>query len=182
MKLVPDFLVNIFKYLKNKKKLLQPPNPYNKTDIYVVRVKNSSKEIQDVVLFGGVDSYEKTNNNGCIDGCIFIDSPITNTSYKIILWSSILRPFVIGYTQVYCEEEDSINLITLNSRDAFGNYLMRTLIATPSKNQVHKSIRVFDQKFSVDAFTSLTFKIPAEQTMLFYFFEEKINFKKNEKF
>jgi hypothetical protein len=146
--------------------------PYN-AQIYIVRVKNTSKESIDVVLFGGVDNYEKTNMYGCVDGGVFIDCPISTTSYKDILWSSMLRPFVVEYMQVNCDEEDSLKYVTLNTRDAFGTTLRRLLMPNPTINQVHKNIKEFNQDFRVDGFTSLTFNMPPESTLIYYFAEKK---------
>jgi len=146
--------------------------PYN-VQPYIVRVKNTSKESKDVVLFGGVDNWLITADSmyGCVDG-VFIDCPISTTSYNDILWSSMLRPFVVEYTQVYCEEEDALKYLTLNKRDAFGNTLSRLFMPNPSQNQVHKNIKEFNQDFSVDGFTSLTFNMQPESTMIYYFFEK----------
>ena len=163
----------IVKWLKSFIKPKAPIDkkiPYN-PQIYIVRVKNTSKESIDVVLFGGVDNYEKTNMY--VDGGVFIDCPISTTSYKDILWSSMLRPFVVEYMQVNCEEEDSLKYVTLNTRDAFGSTLRRLLMPNPSQNQVHKNIKEFNQDFSVDGFTSLTFNMPPKSTMIYYFFQKK---------
>ena len=167
--------MKILKWLKSfiKLKVKVPVRkgiPYN-AQIYIVRVKNTSKESIDVVLFGGVDNYEKTNMY--VDGGVFIDCPISTTSYKDILWSSMLKPFVVEYTQVYCDDEDALKHITLNTRDALGNTLSRLFMPNPSQNQVHKNIKEFNEEFSVDGFTSLTFKMPPESTMIYYFAEKK---------
>jgi hypothetical protein len=154
------------KYIENNK---QP---------YIVRVENTSNESKDVVLFGALDNYEKTNSDGCIDNDgVFIDCTIPNTSYKDILWTSALIPFLVGYTQVYCKG-GTLNSITTKDRDAYGNNLTLLLRPNETKNQVIKNILEFNQKFRVDGFTSINFTIPSKSTMIFYFFEKKYFLKK----
>lgn len=179
----------IIKWLKSFIKPKAPIRkniPYN-VQPYIVRVKNTSKESKDVTLFGAIEGLTYAANDVGVsidwlitadsmygvDGGVFIDCPIPTTSYKDILWSSMLKPFVVEYTQVYCDEEDALKHITLNTRDALGNTVRCLFMPNPSQNQVHKNIKEFNEEFSVNGFTSLTFNMPSESTMIYYFFEKK---------
>jgi hypothetical protein len=91
---------------------------------------------------------------------ITISSAIANVSYQQFLYQSMNQPFSVGLTYIESVGGASNQItqtFTLNTQDANGNQLLRTIVPTIDPYQQQSSIVAVKQLYSIDGFTKLTF-------------------------
>lgn len=90
---------------------------------------------------------------------ITISSAISNVNYQQFLYQSMNQPFSVGLTYIESVAVTSqiTQTFTLNTQDANGNQLLRTIVPTIDPYQQQNSIVAIKQLYSIDGFTKLTF-------------------------
>ena len=132
---------------------------------YIITISNVSNSA--VSNFDVLGAYTYLNNAGfgtvqagslTISG-VTISSAIANVNYQQFLYQSMNQPFSVGLTYI-----ESINVstqitqtFTLNTQDANGNQLLRTIVPTIDPYQQQSTIVAIKQLYSIDGFTKLTF-------------------------
>jgi len=91
---------------------------------------------------------------------ITISSAIANVNYQQFLYQSMNQPFSVGLTYIESVSGASNQVtqtFTLNTQDANGNQLLRTIVPTIDPYQQQSTIVAVKQLYSIDGFTKLTF-------------------------
>jgi len=91
---------------------------------------------------------------------ITISSAIANVNYQQFLYQSMNQPFSVGLTyleSVGGQSNQITQTFTLNTQDANGNQLLRTIVPTIDPYQQQSTIVAIKQLYSIDGFTKLTF-------------------------
>lgn len=90
---------------------------------------------------------------------ITISSAISNVNYQQFLYQSMNQPFSVGLTYIESLSVASqiTTTFTLNTQDANGNQLLRTIVPTIDPYQQQNTIVAVKQLYSIDGFTKLTF-------------------------
>jgi hypothetical protein len=91
---------------------------------------------------------------------ITISSAIANVNYQQFLYQSMNQPFSVGLTYLESVAGSSTQIsqtFTLNTQDANGNQLLRTIVPTIDPYQQQSTIVAVKQLYSIDGFTKLTF-------------------------
>ena len=91
---------------------------------------------------------------------ITISSAIANVNYQQFLYQSMTQPFSVGLTYIESISGASAQIsqtFTLNTQDANGNQLLRTIVPTIDPYQQQSTIVAVKQLYSIDGFTKLTF-------------------------
>ena len=91
---------------------------------------------------------------------ITISSAIANVNYQQFLYQSMNQPFSVGLTYIESVGGSSSQVsqtFTLNTQDANGNQLLRTIVPTIDPYQQQSTIVAIKQLYSIDGFTKLTF-------------------------
>jgi hypothetical protein len=129
---------------------------------YIITISNASAAA--VASFDVLGAYTYINNAGFSNGSltisgVTISSAISNVNYQQFLYQSMNQPFSVGLTYI-----ESINVstqitqtFTLNTQDANGNQLLRTIVPTIDPYQQQSTIVAIKQLYSIDGFTKLTF-------------------------
>lgn len=104
-----------------------------------------------------------TSGNLVVTGTGFgitISSAIANVNYQQFLYQSMNQPFSVGLTYIESTGGPSSQItstFTLNTQDANGNQLLRTIVPTIDPYQQQSTIVAIKQLYSIDGFTKLTF-------------------------
>jgi hypothetical protein len=99
-------------------------------------------------------------NTGASGFSITVSSAITNVNYQQFLYQSMTQPFSVGLTYIETVSGSSAQVttpITLNTQDANGNQMLRTIIPVIDPYQQQSTIVAIKQLYSIDGFTKLTF-------------------------
>ena len=90
-----------------------------------------------------------------------VTSAISNVTYQQFLYQSMTQPFSVGLTYIESVSPSSsaqiTQPITLNTQDANGNQMLRTIVPTVDPYQQQTTIVAVKQLYSIDGFTKLTF-------------------------
>jgi len=90
-----------------------------------------------------------------------VSSAIANVNYQQFLYQSMNQPFQVGLT--YVEAVSSANSsqittpMTLNTQDANGNQMLRTIVPVIDPYQQQLTIVAVKQLYAIDGFTKITF-------------------------
>jgi len=130
---------------------------------YIITISNASATVVD--NFDVLGAYTYLNNSGFVNGSLTIDgvtisSSITNVNYQQFLYQSMNQPFSVGLTYIENVSGSSSQItqtFTLNTQDANGNQLLRTIVPTIDPYQQQSTIVAVKQLYSIDGFTKLTF-------------------------
>jgi len=104
-----------------------------------------------------------TSGNLVVTGTGFgitISSAIANVNYQQFLYQSMNQPFSVGLTYIESvggQSNQITQTFTLNTQDANGNQLLRTIVPTIDPYQQQSTIVAIKQLYSIDGFTKLTF-------------------------
>jgi len=133
---------------------------------YIITVSNASATA--VSSFDVLGAYTYINSatgwsNGSLTlSGITISSAISNVTYQQFLYQSMNQPFSVGLT--YIEGTSGItssSQITtpfqLNTQDANGNQMLRTIVPTIDPYQQQTTIVAVKQLYAIDGFTKITF-------------------------
>lgn len=91
---------------------------------------------------------------------ITVSSAITNVTYQQFLYQSMNQPFQVGLTYIESVAGSSAQVttpLTLNTQDANGNQMLRTIIPVIDPYQQQSTIVAVKQLYAIDGFTKLTF-------------------------
>jgi hypothetical protein len=130
---------------------------------YIITISNASATA--VSNFDVLGAFTYINNNGFSNGSltisgVTISSSITNVTYQQFLYQSMQQPFSVGLTYIESTSGTSSQIsqtFTLNTQDANGNQLLRTIVPTIDPYQQQSTIVAVKQEYSIDGFTKLTF-------------------------
>jgi hypothetical protein len=105
---------------------------------------------------------------------ITISSAIANVNYQQFLYQSMNQPFSVGLTYIESvggQSNQITQTFTLNTQDANGNQLLRTIVPTIDPYQQQSTIVAIKQLYSIDGFTKLTFaQIGASSVFRIHFY------------
>jgi len=131
---------------------------------YIITVSNASASA--VSNFDVLGAYTYINNTGFSNGSLTINgvtisSAISNVTYQQFLYQSMNQPFSVGLTYIESITTGVSGQITqtftLNTQDANGNQMLRTIVPTIDPYQQQSTIVAVKQLYSIDGFTKLTF-------------------------
>lgn len=130
---------------------------------YIITISNASANV--ISNFDVLGAFTYINNSGFANGSltisgVTISSALTNVTYQQFLYQSMNQPFSVGLTYIEKISGTATQVtetITLNTQDANGNQLLRTIIPTIDPYQQQSSIVAVKQMYSIDGFTKLTF-------------------------
>lgn len=130
---------------------------------YIITISNASATA--VSNFDVLGAYTYIGNAGFSGGSltisgVTISSAISNVNYQQFLYQSMNQPFAVGLTYIESVSGASSQItqvFTLNTQDANGNQLLRTIVPTIDPYQQQSTIVAVKQLYSIDGFTKLTF-------------------------
>ena len=130
---------------------------------YILTVSNASAAA--VSNFDVLGAFTYIGNAGFANGSltvngVTISSAISNVNYQQFLYQSMQQPFSVGLTYIESVSGSSSQItqtFTLNTQDANGNQLLRTIVPTIDPYQQQSTIVAVKQLYSIDGFTKLTF-------------------------
>jgi hypothetical protein len=130
---------------------------------YILTVSNASAAA--VSNFDVLGAFTYIGNGGFANGSltisgVTISSAISNVNYQQFLYQSMQQPFSVGLTYIESVSGSSAQItqtFTLNTQDANGNQLLRTIVPTIDPYQQQSTIVAVKQQYSIDGFTKLTF-------------------------
>jgi len=130
---------------------------------YILTVSNASAA--SVSNFDVLGAFTYIGNAGFANGSltisgVTISSAISNVNYQQFLYQSMQQPFSVGLTYIESVSGSSAQItqtFTLNTQDANGNQLLRTIVPTIDPYQQQSTIVAVKQQYSIDGFTKLTF-------------------------
>jgi len=129
---------------------------------YIITISNASAT--SVSNFDVLGAYTYINSTGFSNGSltlsgVTISSAISNVNYQQFLYQSMNQPFSVGLTYI-----ESVNVatqitqtFTLNTQDANGNQMLRTIVPTIDPYQQQSTIVAVKQLYAIDGFTKITF-------------------------
>jgi hypothetical protein len=144
---------------------------------YIITISNASATA--VSNFDVLGAYTYIGNTGFSGGSltisgVTISSAISNVNYQQFLYQSMNQPFSVGLTYIESVSGASSQItqvFTLNTQDANGNQLLRTIVPTIDPYQQQSTIVAVKQLYSIDGFTKLTFnQIGASVTFRVHFY------------
>ncbi len=130
---------------------------------YIITISNASATA--VSNFDVLGAYTYIGNAGFTNGSltisgVTISSAISNVNYQQFLYQSMNQPFAVGLTYIESVSGSSSQItqtFTLNTQDANGNQLLRTIVPTIDPYQQQSTIVAVKQLYNIDGFTKLTF-------------------------
>lgn len=129
---------------------------------YIITISNASASVVNNFDVLGAYTYlgsTFTNGSLTISG-VTISSAISNVNYQQFLYQSMNQPFSVGLTYIELVSGSSSQItqtFTLNTQDANGNQLLRTIVPTIDPYQQQSTIVAVKQLYSIDGFTKITF-------------------------
>ena len=139
---------------------------------YILTVSNASATA--VQGFDVLGAFTYIGNAGFVNGSltisgVTISSAISNVNYQQFLYQSMNQPFSVGLTYIESVAGSSSQItqtFTLNTQDANGNQLLRTIVPTIDPYQQQSTIVAVKQLYSIDGFTKLINAVTAEPLYL----------------
>lgn len=143
---------------------------------YIITVSNASATA--VSNFDVLGAYTYIGNAGFSNGSltisgVTISSSISNVNYQQFLYQSMMQPFSVGLTYIEAITATASQVtqtFTLNTQDANGNQLLRTIVPTIDPYQQQSTIVAIKQLYSIDGFTKLTFATVAQGSFRIHFY------------
>jgi len=130
---------------------------------YIITVSNASATaVSSFDIFGAytyINSTGFTNGSLTLNG-VTISSAISNVNYQQFLYQSMNQPFSVGLTYIESVSGSSAQIsqtFTLNTQDANGNQMLRTIVPTIDPYQQQSTIVAVKQLYSIDGFTKITY-------------------------
>jgi hypothetical protein len=129
---------------------------------YIITISNASASaVNNFDVLGAYTYLGNTFTNGSLTiSGITISSAISNVNYQQFLYQSMNQPFSVGLTYIELVSGSSSQItqtFTLNTQDANGNQLLRTIVPTIDPYQQQSTIVAVKQLYSIDGFTKITF-------------------------
>lgn len=130
---------------------------------YIITISNASATA--VSNFDVLGAYTYINSTGFSNGNltlsgVTISSAISNVNYQQFLYQSMNQPFSVGLTYIESVSGSSSQVtqtFTLNTQDANGNQMLRTIVPTIDPYQQQSTIVAVKQLYAIDGFTKITF-------------------------
>jgi len=130
---------------------------------YIITISNASATA--VSNFDVLGAYTYIGNAGFSGGSltisgVTISSAIANVSYLQFLYQSMNQPFSVGLTYIESTSGTASQItstFTLNTQDANGNQMLRTIVPTIDPYQQQSTIVAVKQLYAIDGFTKITF-------------------------
>jgi len=130
---------------------------------YIITISNASATA--VSNFDVLGAYTYIGNTGFSNGSltisgVTISSAIANVNYQQFLYQSMQQPFSVGLTYIENVSGSASQItttFTLNTQDANGNQMLRTIVPTIDPYQQQSTIVAVKQLYAIDGFTKLTF-------------------------
>lgn len=130
---------------------------------YIITISNASATV--VSNFDVLGAYTYINSTGFSNGSltlsgVTISSAISNVNYQQFLYQSMNQPFSVGLTYIESVSGSSSQItqtFTLNTQDANGNQMLRTIVPTIDPYQQQSTIVAVKQLYAIDGFTKITF-------------------------
>lgn len=130
---------------------------------YIITISNASATA--VSNFDVLGAYTYINSTGFSNGSltlsgVTISSAISNVNYQQFLYQSMNQPFSVGLTYIESVSGASSQVtqtFTLNTQDANGNQMLRTIVPTIDPYQQQSTIVAVKQLYAIDGFTKITF-------------------------
>lgn len=130
---------------------------------YILTISNASAT--SVSNFDVLGAYTYINSTGFANGSltlsgVTISSAISNVNYQQFLYQSMNQPFSVGLTYIESVSGTSSQVtqtFTLNTQDANGNQMLRTIVPTIDPYQQQSTIVAVKQLYAIDGFTKITF-------------------------
>ena len=130
---------------------------------YIITISNASATA--VSNFDVLGAYTYIGNAGFSGGSltisgVTISSAIANVNYQQFLYQSMNQPFSVGLTYIESVSGTSSQItqtFTLNTQDANGNQMLRTIVPTIDPYQQQSTIVAVKQLYAIDGFTKITF-------------------------
>jgi len=144
---------------------------------YIITISNASATA--VNGFDVLGAYTYIGNAGFSNGSLTINgvtisSAISNVNYQQFLYQSMNQPFSVGLTyieSIVAPSSQITQTFTLNTQDANGNQLLRTIVPLIDPYQQQSTIVAVKQLYNIDGFTKLTFStIQASVVFRVHFF------------
>lgn len=129
---------------------------------YIITISNASASVvSNFDVLGAYTYLGSTFTNGSLTlSGVTISSAISNVNYQQFLYQSMNQPFSVGLTYIELVSGSSSQItqtFTLNTQDANGNQLLRTIVPTIDPYQQQSTIVAVKQLYSIDGFTKITF-------------------------
>lgn len=145
------------------RQLMADANNSPQSQPYIITISNASASA--VSNFDVLGAYTYINNAGFSNGSltisgVTISSAISNVTYQQFLYQSMNQPFSVGLTYIESVSGTSAQVsqtFTLNTQDANGNQMLRTIVPTIDPYQQQSTVVAVKQLYSIDGFTKLTF-------------------------
>jgi len=151
--------------------------PAAQSQPYIITISNASAVA--VSNFDVLGAYTYINaggwSNGSLTvGAVTISSAISNVTYQQFLYQSMTQPFSVGLTYIQSVTGSTAQItetFVLNTKDANGNQMLRTIVPIIDPYQQQQGIVAVKQLYSIDGFTMLTFStIQASVVFRVHFF------------
>jgi hypothetical protein len=137
---------------------------------YIITISNASNT--SIANFDVLGAYTYINSTGFNNGSLVlsgvtISSAISNVNYQQFLYQSMNQPFSVGLTYIESVTGPSqiTQTFTLNTQDANGNQMLRTIVPTIDPYQQQSTIVAVKQLYAIDGFTKITFTSIAGQAV-----------------
>jgi hypothetical protein len=148
---------------------------------YIITISNASATA--VANFDVLGAYTYINSTGFSNGNltlsgVTISSAISNVNYQQFLYQSMNQPFSVGLTYIESVSGSSSQItqtFTLNTQDANGNQMLRTVVPTIDPYQQQSTIVAVKQLYAIDGFTKITFTTIASSVVFRLHFYPAIN-------
>lgn len=143
---------------------------------YILTISNASATA--VSNFDVLGAFTYIGNTGFSNGSltisgVTISSAISNVNYQQFLYQSMQQPFTVGLTYIEAVTASASQVNTtfvLNTQDANGNQMLRTIVPTIDPYQQQSSIVAVKQLYSIDGFTKLTFSSVLQGSFRIHFY------------
>ncbi len=143
---------------------------------YIVDITSTSGSA--VPNFELLGSYEYINNAGftaagnLVIGSITISSGISDITYREMLYQFMNQPYSVGLTYIQSTiSAQTLETISVNTKDANGNLAQKTLVPTIDPYQQQTNIIAMKYAYRIDGFTKLIIRqILANSVLKLYFY------------
>ena len=142
---------------------------------YIVNVTSTSGSA--VSNFNILGSYQYINNTGFVNGnltigSITISSGIPDITYQEMLYQFMNNPYSVGLTYIQSATQNQVlQTLSVNTRDANGNLAQKTLVPTIDPYQQQTNIIAMKYAYRIDGFTKIIIaQVLANATLSLYFY------------
>ena len=142
---------------------------------YIINVTSTSGSA--VANFNILGSYTYLNSTGFSNGnltigSITISSGIPDITYQEMLYKFMNNPYSVGLTYIQSATQNQVlQTLSVNTRDANGNLAQKTLVPTIDPYQQQTNIIAMKYAYRIDGFTKIIIaQVLANATLSLYFY------------